>query len=42
MTETSEVYQTIQEAIDKGHYDISGYNENDEDYLRICVQEFAY
>jgi len=42
MTQTSEVYQAMQEAIDKGHYDVSGYDENDAHYLRIIIQEFAY
>ena len=42
MTQTSEVYQAMQEAIDKGHYNVSGYDENDDHYLRIIIQEFAY
>ena len=42
MTQTSEVYQAMQEAIDKGHYNVSGYDENDDHYLRIIIQEFSY
>ncbi len=42
ISKTSDVYYAMQEAIDKGHYDISGYNKNNSHYLRIVIQEFAY
>ena len=42
ISKTSNVYYAMQEAIDKGHYDISGYNKNNSHYLRIVIQEFAY
>jgi len=39
ISETSDVYDAMQEAIVKGHYDISDYNPND---LQVLIQEFAY
>ena len=42
ISKTSDVYYAMQGAIDKGHYDISGYNKNNSHYLRIVIQEFAY
>ncbi len=42
ISKTSDVYYAMQEAIDKGHYDISGYNKNNSHFLRIVIQEFAY
>jgi len=40
----SDVRMAMQEAIDAGHYDVSGYDnlKSDEEYHRILAQEFAY
>ncbi len=41
-SKTSDVYYAMQEAIDKGHYNVTQYNKLDSHYLRIIIQEFAY
>ncbi len=38
----SRVYAAMQDAIEKGHYDVSDYNEYNTHYLKIVIQEFAY
>jgi hypothetical protein len=42
LSEDSRVYTAMQDAIAKGHYDVSDYNEYDSHYLKIVIQEFAY
>lgn len=44
ISKTSKIYHAMQEAIDKGHYNIEQYGEdvNDEERTRVLIQEYAY
>jgi len=44
ISKTSKIYLAMQEAIDKGHYNIEQYGdvEEDEERTRILIQEYAY
>jgi hypothetical protein len=44
ISKTSKIYLAMQEAIDKGHYNIKQYNEftDDEERTRVLIQEYAY
>jgi hypothetical protein len=43
ISKTSKVYQAMQEAIDKGYYDVNQYGDDEgEEKLRVLIQEFAY
>lgn len=44
-SKTSKIYLAMQEAIDKGHYNIKQYDEIDvdeEERIRVLIQEYAY
>jgi hypothetical protein len=44
-SKTSKVYEAMQEAIEKGHYNIEQYEEEEieeEERIRVLIQEFAY
>jgi len=44
-SKTSKIYEAMQEAIDKGHYNIEQYQEEDmeeEERTRVLIQEYAY
>ena len=43
ISKTSKLYQAMQEAVDKGYYDVSSYRDiEDEARERVMLQEFAY
>jgi len=44
ISKTSKIYHAMQEAIDKGHYNIEQYDEDidDEERTRVLIQEYAY
>jgi len=44
ISKTSKIYFAMQEAIDKGHYNIAQYGEDvdDEERTRVLIQEYAY
>jgi len=43
ISKTSKVYQAMQEAIDKGHYDVTQYGDaSEEELTRVLIQEFGY
>ena len=43
ISKTSKIYFAMQEAIDKGHYNIEQYEEDDEEEKnRVLIQEYAY
>lgn len=43
ISKTSDIYSAMQEAIDKGHYNIEQYKETDDEVrTRILIQEYAY
>jgi len=44
ISKTSKIYIAMQEAIDKGHYNIEQYNDevDDEERMRVLIQEYAY
>jgi len=44
ISKTSKIYIAMQEAIDKGHYNIEQYNDevDDEERTRVLIQEYAY
>lgn len=44
ISKTSKIYVAMQEAIDKGHYNIEQYNDevDDEERTRVLIQEYAY
>ncbi len=44
-SKTSKIYLAMQEAIEKGHYNIEQYDEagvDEEERIRVLIQEFAY
>jgi hypothetical protein len=44
-SKTSKIYEAMKEAIEKGHYNIAQYEEEDieeEERLRVLIQEYAY
>ncbi|UCE42313.1 MAG: hypothetical protein JSV17_04920 [Candidatus Aminicenantes bacterium] len=44
-SKTSKIYHAMQEAIDKGHYNIEQYDEagvDEEERIRVLIQEYAY
>lgn len=44
ISKTSKIYHAMQEAIDKGHYNIAQYGEDgdDEERTRVLIQEYSY
>jgi hypothetical protein len=44
ISKTSKIYHAMQEAIDKGHFNIDQYGEDidEEEHTRVLIQEYAY